>query len=74
MTRDAGGVYHLFRGIDSRKDQAYFLFALTQPQLARALFPVGGMPKDDVRRVALARGLRVADKPDSQEILLRPRR
>ncbi len=72
VTRDAGGVYHLFRGIDHRKDQAYFLFALTQAQLARALFPVGGMPKDDVRRVALARGLRVADKPDSQEICFVP--
>jgi tRNA-specific 2-thiouridylase len=72
VTRDAAGVYHLFRGIDARKDQAYFLFALTQAQLARALFPVGGMPKDDVRRVALARGLRVADKPDSQEICFVP--
>jgi len=72
VTRDAGGVYHLFRGADHRKDQAYFLFALTQAQLARALFPVGGMPKDDVRRVALARGLRVADKPDSQEICFVP--
>jgi len=72
VTCDPGGVYHLFRGIDPRKDQAYFLFALTQAQLARALFPVGGMPKDEVRRVALARGLRVADKPDSQEICFVP--
>jgi tRNA-specific 2-thiouridylase len=72
LTRDAGGVYHLFRGSDTRKDQAYFLFALTQAQLARSLFPVGGMPKDEVRRVALARGLRVADKPDSQEICFVP--
>jgi tRNA-specific 2-thiouridylase len=72
VTRDAGGVYHLFRGADDRKDQAYFLFALTQAQLARAMFPVGGMPKDEVRRIALARGLRVADKPDSQEICFVP--
>jgi tRNA-specific 2-thiouridylase len=72
VTRDAEGVYHLFRGADDRKDQAYFLFALTQAQLARAMFPVGGMPKDEVRRVALSRGLRVADKPDSQEICFVP--
>ena len=72
VTREAGGVYHLFRGADDRKDQAYFLFALTQAQLARAMFPVGGMPKDEVRRIALSRGMRVADKPDSQEICFVP--
>jgi tRNA-specific 2-thiouridylase len=72
VVRDDGGVYHLFRGADDRKDQAYFLFALTQAQLARAMFPVGDMPKDEVRRIALARGLRVADKPDSQEICFVP--
>jgi tRNA-specific 2-thiouridylase len=72
VTRDAAGVYHLFRGADDRKDQAYFLFALTQAQLARAMFPVGAMPKDEVRRLALARGIRVADKPDSQEICFVP--
>jgi len=72
VTRDARGVYHLFRGADDRKDQAYFLFALTQAQLARAMFPVGGMSKDEVRRIALSRGLRVADKPDSQEICFVP--
>jgi tRNA-specific 2-thiouridylase len=72
ITLDANGVYHLFRGADDRKDQAYFLFALSQAQLARALFPVGAMPKDEVRRIALSRGLRVADKPDSQEICFVP--
>jgi tRNA-specific 2-thiouridylase len=72
VTRDAGGVYHLFRGADDRKDQAYFLFALTQAQLARAMFPVGDMPKDEVRRIALSHGLRVADKPDSQELCFVP--
>jgi tRNA-specific 2-thiouridylase len=71
-TRDTGGIYHLSRGADQGKDQAYFLFGLTQAQLARAMFPVGGMPKDEVRRIALARGLRVADKPDSQEICFVP--
>ena len=72
VTRDVGGAWHLFRGCDEGKDQAYFLFALTQAQLERAMFPVGGMPKDEVRRIALARGLRVADKPDSQEICFVP--
>jgi tRNA-specific 2-thiouridylase len=72
ITRDGAGVYHLFRGADDRKDQAYFLFALTQAQLARAMFPVGGMPKDEVRRMASSRGIRVADKPDSQEICFVP--
>ena len=72
ITRDARGAYRLFRGVDDRKDQAYFLFALTQAQLARAMFPVGGMPKEEVRRFAVQRGLRVADKPDSQEICFVP--
>jgi tRNA-uridine 2-sulfurtransferase len=72
ISRDAGGAYHLFRGVDDRKDQAYFLFALTQAQLGRAMFPVGDIPKDEVRRIALARGMRVADKPDSQEICFVP--
>jgi tRNA-specific 2-thiouridylase len=72
VTQDATGVYHLWRGADDRKDQAYFLFALTQEQLSRALFPVGEMPKDAVRRIALARGLSVAGKPDSQEICFVP--
>ena len=72
VTRDAAGLYHLWRGADDRKDQAYFLFALTQAQLARALFPVGALSKDEVRRLALARGLRVAEKPDSQEICFVP--
>jgi tRNA-specific 2-thiouridylase len=72
VTRDDAGLHHLWRGTDDRKDQAYFLFALTQAQLDRALFPVGELSKDEVRRLALARGLRVADKPDSQEICFVP--
>ncbi len=72
VTRDDAGVCHLWRGADDRKDQAYFLFALTQAQLARAMFPVGGMSKDDVRRIARDRGLEVAEKPDSQEICFVP--
>jgi tRNA-specific 2-thiouridylase len=72
VERGKDGSYHLHRGRDSRKDQSYFLFGLTQAQLARAIFPLAGMTKDDVRRVARERGLPVADKHDSQEICFVP--
>ena len=64
--------YVLKRGIDAAKDQSYFLFSLTQAQLARAVFPVGDHPKDAVREYARRRKLPVADKPDSQEICFIP--
>jgi len=72
VERTAAGRYELKRGIDASKDQSYFLFALTQDQLARAVFPVGGRAKDDVRDWAHQRGLPVAAKPDSQEICFIP--
>jgi tRNA-specific 2-thiouridylase len=62
----------LKRGVDPAKDQAYFLFSLTQEQLAGARFPVGDWPKEAVRQYARRRGLPVADKPDSQEICFIP--
>lgn len=62
----------LKRGVDPSKDQSYFLFSLTQDQLARAVFPVGDRPKDAVREYARRRNLPVADKPDSQEICFIP--
>ena len=64
----ATGRYVLRRGVDATKDQSYFLFSLTQEQLARAVFPVGDRPKEAVREYARRRKLPVADKPDSQEI------
>ena len=64
--------YRLRRGVDPTKDQSYFLFSLTQDQLACALFPVGDRPKDAVREYARRRLLPVADKPDSQEICFIP--
>jgi tRNA-specific 2-thiouridylase len=64
--------YVLKRGVDAAKDQSYFLFSLTQEQLARALFPVGDLPKEAVREYARRRKLPVADKPDSQEICFIP--
>lgn len=72
ITRDDDGTYRLFRGADATKDQGYFLFGLTQAQLARARFPVGGFHKSEVRRMAAGRRLPVADKPDSQEICFVP--
>ena len=73
VERDAGtGRYLLRRGVDASKDQSYFLFSLTQDQLARAVFPVGDRPKDAVREYARLRQLPVADKPDSQEICFIP--
>jgi tRNA-specific 2-thiouridylase len=62
----------LRRGRDAAKDQSYFLFSLTQEQLARARFPVGDLSKPAVRDLARGLGLSVADKPDSQEICFVP--
>jgi tRNA-specific 2-thiouridylase len=60
--------YRLLKGVDSNKDQSYFLWTLTQKQLAKTLFPVGGMTKKEVREKARQRGLPVAAKPDSTGI------
>jgi len=62
---DAGFV--LRRGADLKKDQSYFLYRLTQPQLARTVFPLGAFTKTEVRAMAKERGLAVADKADSQD-------
>ena len=67
-----GGRHRLLKGKDPRKDQSYFLFGLTQEQLACALFPVGDLEKADVRRLASERGLPTADKAESQEICFVP--
>ena len=72
ITRDEAGLYHLRRGRDPDKDQSYLLFSLTQEQMARAMFPVGKLDKETVRAHARRLGLRVADKPDSQEICFVP--
>ena len=66
------GRHLLRRGIDQAKDQSYFLFSLTQAQLARAWFPIGDLSKDAVRSLAGSRQLPVANKPDSQEICFIP--
>jgi len=66
------GRYQLLRAVDSTKDQTYFLFGLTQPQLARTLFPLGEMTKPEVRELARSMDLSVAAKGDSQEICFVP--
>jgi tRNA-specific 2-thiouridylase len=62
----------LSRPTDRAKDQTYFLFGLTQSQLARTLFPLGEMHKPEVRAMAAGQGLELAQKPDSQEICFIP--
>jgi tRNA-specific 2-thiouridylase len=58
----------LKKGVDRRKDQSYVLFSLTQEQLRHTLFPLGEHRKEEVRKKALQLGLRVHDKPESQEV------
>jgi len=58
----------LHKGADPGKDQSYFLCTLSREQLARAMFPVGGMLKTEVRRIAAEHGLKVAEKKDSTGI------
>ncbi len=68
----ARGRWILKRPADTSKDQTYFLFGLTQEQLSRTLFPLGGHTKPQVREIAHAHGLALANKPDSQEICFIP--
>ena len=60
--------YRLLAGLDKNKDQSYFLCQLTQEQLKYALFPIGGITKPEVRRIAREAGLPSAEKKDSQGI------
>ena len=61
-------VHRLLAGVDSSKDQSYFLCSLSQQQLATALFPIGGLTKSEVRRIAGENGLATAQRKDSQGI------
>jgi tRNA-specific 2-thiouridylase len=67
-----GNRWQLWRGRDRRKDQSYFLFDLDQARLARLVFPVGALTKEEVRERARSLGLATADKPESQEICFVP--
>jgi len=65
--REEDGRFRLLRGADETKDQSYFLYRLTQAQLAGLLFPLGELRKSEVRALAAEFGLEVKDQPDSQD-------
>ncbi len=67
-----GGTVRLLRAADPAKDQSYFLYRVPQEILGRLLLPVGELSKDEVRRLAEAAGLPVADKAESQELCFVP--
>jgi len=66
------GRTELHKGADPRRDQSYFLYGTTREQLDFLRFPLGDLPKDEVRRIAADLGLEVAAKPDSQDICFVP--
>ena len=66
------GRAELHKGADPRRDQSYFLYGTTREQLDFLRFPLGDLPKDEVRRIAAEVGLEVAAKPDSQDICFVP--
>lgn len=72
VVQDETGRTRLMRGADLGKDQSYVLFGIRQEILARILFPVGDKPKPEIREIAAQANLRVAGKPDSQEICFIP--
>jgi len=72
ITRDPSGRWLLSRGVDASKDQTYVLYAMTQEQLARTLFPLGGLAKEEVRELATATSMPTAEKRDSQDICFAP--
>ena len=67
-----GSRVELHRGADPKRDQSYFLYGTDAEQLRFLRFPLGGLPKSEVRRIALEAGLAVASKPDSQDICFVP--
>ena len=67
---DPNGRHKLLRGLDSNKDQSYFLYDLTQDVLSKVIFPLGELTKEDTRNEALKLGLRTAKKPESQDLCL----
>lgn len=69
---EEAGRYLLLRGKDESRDQSYFLFGLTQEQLASSRFPLGSMHKQEVRELAANLGIDVAAKPESREICFVP--
>lgn len=72
--RTSTGRWALRRAADLKKDQSYVLYVMTQDRLARAMFPLGDLTKDETRRLAAELGLHVAQKPESQDICFVPTR
>ncbi len=70
--RDGPGGPQLLRAADGERDQSYFLFGTTREQLSHLWFPLGGLPKVQVRELARELGLTVAEKADSQDICFVP--
>ncbi|MGA8231403.1 MAG: tRNA 2-thiouridine(34) synthase MnmA [Candidatus Acidiferrales bacterium] len=70
--REQSGRFELRKAVDAAKDQSYFLFGLTQDQLAHTEFPLGDLGKTEVRDIARRAQLPVAEKPESQEICFVP--
>lgn len=68
ILRTTSGEYQLLRGVDQTKDQSYVLHRLTQAHLEHTLFPLGSYTKTEVRRMAAQLGLRVSNRPDSQDL------
>lgn len=72
VVRDDEGVCHLHKGLDNNKDQSYVLFHLSQKDLQRVLFPIGGYTKDEIRGLARDYGLITHNKKESMEICFIP--
>ena len=73
LEKDSGsGLFLLKKALRPEKDQSYVLYSLTQEQLSRSLFPLGGLSKEDVRALARASGLACAQKGESQDICFIP--
>jgi tRNA-specific 2-thiouridylase len=68
LTEDRHGRFHLYKGIDPKKDQSYFLARLTQKQLAVARFPLGSMKKKDVIHLAGQKGFKPVKRRESQDV------
>ena len=71
-TAFSDGRYRLYKGADPEKDQSYFLWMLSQSDLAKTLFPLGKLTKPEVRKLAHSFGVRAAEKKESQEICFVP--
>jgi tRNA-specific 2-thiouridylase len=71
-TVDEGGVPALARPKDRTKDQTYFLYSVERDRLGKVIFPLGDLTKDEVRKIAAEAGLKVSEKPESQDVCFWP--